>query len=375
MDQVLTQQEIDALLNAMSTGEIDQEKIEEENDAAKVKSYDFRRPTKLSKEYVNTLHMIFEDFSKMGSNVLSTQLRANVRLQLAAIEQVSYDEFIHSIPRVTLLGLFHSEPLKGIQIIEMNQQLCMKLIEMLCGGVDMVTQEQKHDEEDKSKSADKKETTTDKKEEVATKSTEEHKDAEEQEGKRKAHDKKGFTDIELAVLEEVVKGLTDVFQNSWKEIVELDTTLDGLDTNPQLLQNMSPNEPVVLSTFTINVGDTSTFINLCIPYVFFEGITDKLSFGNWFDSSQKFDRNDERELRKGLNGVDMDIEVLLGESEMELSDFLHLEVGDVIKLDSKIAEPLDTFIEGQPFYSVKPGKKNGQLAVELIDKLEGEQDE
>ncbi|GAJ26342.1 flagellar motor switch protein FliM [Liquorilactobacillus sucicola DSM 21376 = JCM 15457] len=375
MDQVLTQQEIDALLNAMSTGEIDQEKIEEENDAAKVKSYDFRRPTKLSKEYVNTLHMIFEDFSKMGSNVLSTQMRANVRLQLAAIEQVSYDEFIHSIPRVTLLGLFHSEPLKGIQIIEMNQQLCMKMIEMLCGGADMATQDQKQGEESKEKSKDKTEKKPEENPEKNPAPTRKEKEPAEQEGKRKAHDKKGFTDIELAVLEEVVKGLTEVFQNSWKEIVELDTTLDGLDTNPQLLQNMSPNEPVVLSTFTINIGETSTFINLCIPYVFFEGITDKLSFGNWFDSSQKFDRNDERELRKGLNGVDMNIEVLLGESEMDLSDFLHLEVGDVVKLDSKIAEPLDSYIEGHPFYRVKPGKKNGQLAVELIDKLEGEQDE
>ncbi|KRL02085.1 flagellar motor switch protein FliM [Liquorilactobacillus capillatus] len=369
MDQVLTQQEIDALLNAMSTGEIDQEKIEEENDAAKVKSYDFRRPTKLSKEYVNTLHMIFEDFSKMGSNVLSTQMRANVRLQLAAIEQVSYDEFIHSIPRVTLLGLFHSEPLKGIQIIEMNQQLCMKIIEMLCGGADLSAQEQKHDDDEKQQPA------ANENPAPVGSTAEQQGEAPDQDGKKKAFDKKGFTDIELAVLEEVIKGLTEVFQNSWKEIVELDTTLDGLDTNPQLLQNMSPNEPVVLSTFTINIGETSTFINLCIPYVFFEGITDKLSFGNWFDSSQKFDRNDERELRKGLNGVDMDIEVLLGESKMELSDFLHLEVGDVVKLDSKIAAPLDSFIEGHPFYRVKPGKRHGQLAVELIDKLEGEQDE
>lgn len=137
MDQVLTQQEIDLLLNAMSSGEIDQEIIEIEDKQAKVKAYDFRRPTKLSKEYVNTLHMIFEDFSKMSSSMLSTQLRTNVSLQLAAIEQVSYDEFIHSIPKFTLLGLFHSQPLSGIQMIEMNPQLCMMLVELLCGGLDV----------------------------------------------------------------------------------------------------------------------------------------------------------------------------------------------------------------------------------------------
>lgn len=77
--------------------------------------------------------MIFEDFSKMTGNVLSTQLRTNVSVDLAAIEQISYDEFMHSIPRVTLLGMFHSEPLKGSQLLEINPQLCSLMVELLCG--------------------------------------------------------------------------------------------------------------------------------------------------------------------------------------------------------------------------------------------------
>ncbi|MFT8458993.1 MAG: flagellar motor switch protein FliM [Liquorilactobacillus ghanensis] len=339
MDQVLSQQEIDKLLAAMNNGEIDQEKIEEEEKAPKVKPYDFRRPIKLSKEYVNTLHMIFEDFSKMSTNILSNLLRVNVTLQLASIEKISFDEFIHSIPRVTLIGLFHSAladetPMKGIQMVEINPQLCMRLVELLCGGTEVEPP---------------KETTN-----------------------NGVVDDKSFTDIELAILREVLKELGIVFQNSWKDIVQMETELDDLDTNPQLLQTMSPNEPVVLTTFTMQIGDMSTFLNICIPYVFFEGISDKLSFKNWFDSSQKLSKDDERELERGLNNVGVSLEARLGSAQMEMADFLHLEVGDVIKLDRKTSAPLDTYVNGIPFYQAKPGKRDGNLAVELLDKLEGD---
>lgn len=336
MDQVLSQQEIDRLLSAMTNGELDDGVVEEENELSKVKNYDFRRPTKLSKEYINTLHMIFEDFSKMGSGVLSTSLRTNVQLQLASIEQISYDEFIHSIPKFTLLGMFRSQPLNGMQMLEINPQLCMLVVELLCGGLEI---RQTHTvEEDLS-------------------------------------DKKAFTDIELAILESVVQSLTEVYQHVWQDIVELDTVVDGLDTNPQLMQNMSPNEPVVLATFTVDVLTVKTFINLCIPYVFFEGIIDKLSFRNWFDTNKSDNSEDTEEIQKSLNSVNLEVEVLLGDAQMSLSDFLHLTPGDVIKLDRKITEPLVTYIEGKPFYRVRPGLKDSQLAIELIDKLEGEEDE
>ena len=330
MDQVLTQQEIDSLLNAINNGEIVEEKTEKKEEL-KVKSYDFRRPTKLSKEYVNTLHMIFEDFSKVSSNVLSTLLRSNISFNLASIEQVSYDEFIHSVPRFTLLGLFHSEPLKGIQILEMNPQLCMMIVELLCGGVDNGKQEN-----------------------------------------TSLKGKDSFTDIELILLKEIVIEMTKIYGNVWKDIIELQTEFDELDSNPQLLQNMSPNEPVVMITFTVKIGAVDSFVNVCVPYVFFEGLTDKLSFHNWFDSNQEYSANDERKLKDSMNNIALDLQVVLGESELELSNFLHLEPGDILKLDSKINEPLDSYVEGSPYYSVKLGKKNNQIAVELIDKLEGE---
>lgn len=335
MDQVLSQQEIDSLLNAYDSGELDKEVIDEEqNDESQAKPYDFRRPTRLSKEYINTLHMIFEDFAKMSGNVLSNILRTNLDMQLASIEQISYDEFIHSIPRVTLIGMFKAAPLKGLHMIEINPQLCMTLVELLCGGADL-------------------------------------------ESNRKNQpplDKNGFTDIELTLLDEVMGEFSKILQSVWKEVLTLDVELESLETNPQLLQSLSPNEPVVLATFTVQLFGVSTFINLCIPYVSFEGILDKLSLHNWFDSSQELSEDDQSELKHGLNAIDLPMEVVLGNTQMDLADFLKLEPGDVIKLDSKISSPLDTYIEDRPFYWVKPGKKNGQFAIELLSKIEGEEE-
>ena len=332
MDQVLSQQEIDKLLNAMNNGEIDQEDIQEATDTSKIRDYDFRRPTKLSKEYTNTLHMLFEDFAKVSGNILSTQLRTNVNMQLASIEQISYDEFTHSIPRVTLLGLIHSNPLKGTQMIEMNPQLCDLLIDVMCGGLEVRS---------KGTGAD-------------------------------TMDKESFTEIELSILEEIMHQFGENFKNIWQDIVELDTVFDGVDTNPQLLQNMSPNEPVILITITVKIFELSSFINICIPYVFFEGIADKLSFRSWFDSSEDVDENATQELKRNLNGVDLTLEAILGEAEMDVADFLELEVGDVIKLDRKTTATLDTYIEGRAYYQVKPGIQNGQFAVELLEKSEGD---
>ncbi len=336
MKQVLTQQEIDALLNAVSSGEIDAKEMEPEKEQPTAKLYDFRRPTKLSKEYTNTLFMIFEDYSKIAASLLSTQLRTNVSMQLVSLEQISYDEFIHSIPKFTLLGLFHSTPLNGIQMIELNPQLCSFMVELLCGG----SENQAYFEE---------------------KST-----------------KKSFTDIEMAILEEVVKIFVTSFSTSWKEINELESDLDSLDTNPQLLQNMSPNEPVILITFTLKIFKYSTFVNLCVPYVFFEGIIDKLSFRNWFDSSKKNSQDDVREktqLKKNLFTVELNLKTVLGSTTMPLSDFLQLEAGDIVRLDQKISDPLKSYIEGRPFFYVKPGKKKNILAIELLENMKGDLEE
>jgi len=325
--QVLSQQEIDALLQALDAGELDSETVMEEKEKDKVRSYDFRRPIKLSKEYINTLYMVFENFSKIAGNLLSTQIRTNAKITLGGVEQISYDEFIRSIPRTTLLALFKSKPLTGIQILEVNPQFCVQAIDLMLGGPESPT--------------------------TALPSNKER-----------------FTDIELGVLEEIVYSLLRAFEAAWADIIEMETSLDSLETNPQLVQNMSPNEPVVLMSFIIEVLDNRSFMNVCIPYVSFENVTDKLSMKNWFDFEKDAGDNSQELIKDRILTCPVDLEVVLGKSIITVDDFLQLEVGDILQLDVKITEPLKLYVEDKLHFLVKPGQVNSKLAVQVLQYIE-----
>lgn len=332
MKQVLSQQEIDSLLNALNTGEIDPDSIKEEEEKNKVRSYDFRRPIKLSKEYINTLHMIFENFAKISSNLLSTQIHTNVNMQVGAVEQISFDEFTHSIPNPSLMVVFHSKPLIGNQIIEINPQFCLQVIELMCGGA-----ESKYDEKL---------------------------------GKREM-----FTDIELSILEEIVASLLKSFQSAWSEIIELETDIDTLEVNPQLVQTSSPNEPVILISFSIEIFQNNSFINMCIPYVSFENITDKLSIKSWFDTDKEETDTYKEIIADRLNTSNVSLEVELGHTIITVDDFLQLEIGDIVKLDLKANDPLKMYVEDQFHYYVSPGDFNGKLAVQVMQYVEEDVDQ
>ncbi|MBF7096339.1 flagellar motor switch protein FliM [Alkalibacter mobilis] len=327
MKQVLSQQEIDSLLNALNTGEINPEEIKEEEEKNKVRAYDFRRPIKLSKEYINTLYMIFENFAKISSNVLSNQVRTNINLTLGAVEQISFDEFVHSIPNPTIMGIFHSAPLSGNQILEINPQFAIQVIELLCGGAE--SKEKKGFKKDK------------------------------------------FTDIELGIIEDIVVNILKGFKSAWNEILELDPVLDSLDTNPQLVQTMSPNEPVVLISFGVEIFGQKSFINICIPYVSFENITDKLSIRSWFDMGKTYDDSKYKEqISERLVSTEVNLTVEMGKTILTVDDFLHLEPGDIVQLDMRTDKPMKMYVEDKVHYLVQPGLHKDKLAVQVLQYVE-----
>lgn len=329
MKQVLSQQEIDSLLNALNSGELDPAMLKEEEEKNRVRTYDFRRPIKLSKEYINTLYMIFENFSKLAGNIMSTQLGTNVRMKIGAVEQISFDEFIRSTPNPTLMGIFRAKPLTSTQIIEVNPYFCEQIIDLMCGG----------NEANYGKKI----------------------------GKRER-----FTDIELGILEEVVLGILKSYEAAWGEIIEISTTVDSIETNPQMIQNLSPNEPVILTSFTVEVFDEKSFINLCIPYMSIENIIDKLSMKNWFDLEKESVEENRDIISERIMASDVNLEVSLGKSSITISDFMHLEKGDILQLDMKINDPLKMYVEDKLHFLVKPGVFNDKLAIQVLQYIEGD---
>ncbi|MBC7087519.1 MAG: flagellar motor switch protein FliM [Tissierellales bacterium] len=327
MKQVLSQEEIDSLLNALSSGEITPENVTVEEEKNKIKPYDFRRPFKLSKEHINSLYMIFENFSKIAGNTISNLIRNNVEIKIVAVEQISFDEFTRSVPNPTMLSIFKSKPLNGNLLFEISPQACYQVIELMCGGFEI-------------------------------------KDA------PVFKKKENFTEIELSILEELSAVVLKAFDIAWNDIVEVESELEFIESNPQIVQIASPNEPVILISFTFELLEHKNFINICIPYISLDAIIERLNFKNWFESDNEQTDDYRAIVEKRVLGVPVNLEVELGRTYISIRDFLNLEEGDCIRLDNRIDEPLSMLVEGKPHFLVRPGKLNSKLAVEVLQFIE-----
>ncbi|SUY47508.1 flagellar motor switch protein FliM [Clostridium putrefaciens] len=324
MAEVLSQGEIDALLSALSSGEIEPDELPEE-ERQKVKPYDFRSPQKFSKDHIRTLELIHDNYARIISNYLSAQIRTNVKIEIQSVEQITYEEFIRSIPTPTILTIFKMNPLEGSILFETNPQFVFQIIDILLGG----------------------------------KAEENYKTRE-------------FTDIDKNIITQINKGLIDNLKLAWEDVLEIDTEIEGIETNPALNQTLAPKEPVALVTFSVELGGNSTFINICIPYLSIEKFLDKLVVQYWFQQNEEEILTESRQkLKNRLDVVDVSLGAVLGKSSLTVEDFLQLTIGDVIMLDNKYDNAIKILVENEESFYAKPGiigKNRGVKILDIIDK-------
>lgn len=325
MAEVLSQSEIDALLSALSSGEIMPDELPKEEEKQKVKPYDFRSPQKFSKDHIRTLELIHDNYARIISNYLTAQVRTNVKVKIESVEQITYEEFIHSIPNPTILTIFKMPPLNGSILFETNPQFVFQVIDILLGGNG--------------------------------------------DGKYKLRE---FTDIDKNIIRQVNKGLIGNLKLAWEDVLEVQTEIEGLETNPALNQTLAPKEAVALITFSVEVGRNNTFINICIPYLSIEKVLDKLVVQYWFQQNDENLLNESRDkLRKRLDIVDVSMDAVLGKTYITVDEFLKLNVGDVVALDNKYNSAISLLIEGEEYFYAKPGiigKNMGVAVLDIIDK-------
>lgn len=322
--EVLSQQEIDTLLSAISSGEIDAEDLQKEKEKQKIKVYDFRRPNKFAKEQINTLELIYENYARIISNFLSAQVRSNIQMKVASIEQVTYEEFIRSIPNPTLLTIFTMPPLIGSLMLEINLQFGFQIIELLCGG------------------------------EAGT-----------------SFNVRELTDIEKIMIKDIFEKFIENMKLAWEDIIEVEPYFESLESNPQLNQTLSPTEPVALITFIIEVAGIQSFGNLCIPYLSIEKISDKLYAQYWFDNNS-LEQNEEykKNIERKLLSSKVNLNVVLGKTNLTVKDFMELSKGDVLPLDKLANQPLNMYVEDKIHFLVQPGIYKDKLSVQVVDIVE-----
>lgn len=321
MADVLSQSEIDTLLAALSTGELTPDEVPEEEEKQKVKPYDFRSPQKFSKEHIRTLELIHDNYSRIISNYLTAQVRTNVKVKVESVQQITYEEFIHSVPNPTILTIFKMPPLSGSVLFEINPQFVFEIIDLLLGGSGQ--------------------------------------------GKFKSRE---FTDIDKNIIKVVNEGLISNLKLAWEDVMEVETEVEGIETNPALNQTLAPNDPVALITFSVEMGKNTTFINICIPYLSIEKVLDRLVVQYWFqDSDEKVVRESREKLRDRLNIVEMNLSCVLGTVDVTVEQFLNLNSGDILNLNEKTTDPVKLMVEDHAYYYGRPGTVGKNMGVEILD--------
>lgn len=320
MADVLSQNEIDALLKQLSSGELDVDNIEEAP-SVKIKEYDFSRPAKFSKEHLRTLEIIFEHFGRLLGSNLPAYLRKNVQVEVMNSEAVTYSEFSNALSNPVLLGIVNMAPLTGNIILEIATNIGYTIIDRLLGGVG--------------------------------------------EPLLKARE---FSEIELSILERIFNIIIDLLREPWKNVVEITPYLERIETNSQFAQIISPTEMIAIVTININIGGVEGLMNVCLPYITLEDIMDKLNTKYWFSTMQKRDESSYADvIETAINRALIPVSAELGRSTITVIDFINLQIGDIIKLNRNIEEELDIYVGNIVKFKAVPGSFTNNYAVKITE--------
>ena len=326
MGEVLSQNEIDSLLQALSSGELDVEEMKE-NGEKQVKNYDFARPTKFSKEHLRTMEIVFEHYGRLLSTNLPAYLRRNIQVEVMNSEAVTYSEFSNALSNPVILGIVNFAPLRGSIILELASNLGYAMVDRMLGGAGVPL--------DKTRD---------------------------------------FSEIELLIIERIMNICTNLLREPWQSVVEIHPRLERIETNSQFAQIISPSEMIAIITINLKMGDVEGMMNICLPYLTLEDIMDKLNTKYWYSSMQSADEEEYSEAIESLiSKAPMPIKAVLGTSAISVNDFINLQVGDIIRLNSKVDEELNVFVGNIRKFTALPGASGDEYAVRITSIVREEQ--
>lgn len=326
MGEVLSQNEIDSLLQALSTGELDVEEMKDK-DEKQVKNYDFTRPAKFSKEHLRTLEMIFENYGRLLQTNLPVYLRKAVQVEVINSEAVTYSEFSNALSNPVLIGLVNVSPLKGTMMLEIAENLGYAIVDRMLGGAGAPLEKSRE-----------------------------------------------FSEIELLILERIFNVCVDLLREPWSNVCEINPRLERIETNSQYVQVISPTEMIALVTINIKIGDVEGLMNVCLPYLTLEAVMDKLNAKFWYSNLQEKDEQQYSDTIESLiSKAPMPIKAVLGKSSISVDDFVNLQLGDIIRLDTKVDQDLNIYVGNIKKFTALPGATGDNYAVRITSVIREEE--
>lgn len=329
---VLDQNEVDALLAAVDTGEVEEvthsarvfSRRRRNLDLVEIRTYDFKRPERVSKDQMRALQTLHESFARNFGASLSGFLRTIVEVKVATCEQMTYSEFIASLPNPTSFNLLNVPPLEGQVCYEISPLIIYPIIDRLLGGTN--------------------------------------------------HDlfipQRPLTVIESRLINKVTERAVDALREAWESVRRLDFQLAGNESNPHLVQIVPPNEVAIVIGFEVKMGTRAGTMNLCIPYAVIEPIMEDLAAQSWF-STGRLGRSDEIRGRISgqLNRASLEISGILAETTITLRELVNLAVGDVIVTEKAASAPAVLAVEGEAKMLAHVGRHKDARALRVIRKI------
>jgi flagellar motor switch protein FliM len=332
---VLSQTEVENLLSAMATGAQETptaavaappvvEKPAPSKLREKVTPYDFKRPERVGKEQMRALQTLHEGFGRNFAAGLSALLRSMVEVKLTSVDQLTYSEFVFSLENPTCFNLLKAEPLEGNLILDINPSILYPIIDRLLGG-----------------------------------------------GREAgAATRRPLTEIELRLVARITDLFLKELSHAWEGVLPLTLEVVQVESNPQLVQIVPPNEVVILISFEITIGDVRGMVNLCVPYNSIERIGGKLTSNSWISYSRRQAAPEHVEqISRNLRSSLVEINVRLATTRITTGDLIGLRVGDIIATDKDIHSTLLVTVEGVPKFRASPGSLKGHKAIRIEEQI------
>jgi len=304
MADILSQDEVDMLLSAVSEGEIDAaagaEAEAEVSPARITATYDFRRPERVSKEQLRGLQGLYEAFARELSIALPGYLRTSTRVELVCIDQLTYDEFVLSVSRPTSLNIVDMSPLQGNCIVEIALELAFPVIDRLLGGKGTVIE-----------------------------------------------DSRPLTEIEQKILASILKLILDSMTRAWSNIVKFTMKIIAHESDPLIVQIVAGSEMVILVAFEAHVGDTTGTINLCIPLLALNPVLEKISAQSKYTVAAPVERISSHvveHVHSVVSKAVVPLAIDLGAAMLPVRELVNLQVGDIIELNTSVSGQVNVLV-------------------------------
>ena len=328
MGDILSQSEIDALLQQMMAGDgISDAPPPQTKNVGDARPYDFANPSKFNREQLRTLENIFDNFARSTSSFLTGYLRTAAHLEVSSSEEIMYRDFNVALANPVILSMIELAPLKGTVIADMSSNVGYAIIDRILGGPGF--------------------------------------------GITKMRD---FSEIEKILLERVMLQILNFLPEPWEGVLPIRPRLEKVETNTQFAQIIAPTDKVALVVLTIKVGSSEGNISFCLPHRVLEPIVDRLYTRFWYSQREEENKDLYRErLEIELERARVPVSVQVGRTHIMVSDFVDLKVGDIIPLDSYVTNDVKVMVGNMHKFHAKPGTSRGKYAVQITDLVEREE--